>query len=96
MIFCAPADVNAMWSAVAQSTATNELGIAAKVAPDDGGDNRKTRLMCIYTKDFTDMRDIYRVVNKLKTLGLLGGRDKAIYYKCGKFEESTSNSCCNP
>ncbi len=89
MIFCTPAEVNDVWTVVAQNTATNELGIAAKVAPDDGGDNRKSRLICIYTKDFTNMKDVYRVVNKLKALGLLSGRDKAIYYKCGKSEELT-------
>jgi len=82
MIFCQPNEVDAVWSVVARATANNDLGIAAKVAPD-GGDDRRPRLMCIYTKDFTDMKDITRVVRKLKDLGAIESR-KVIYYKCGK------------
>jgi hypothetical protein len=84
MIFCGPEEVNAVWAVIARGTANNELGIAAKVAPD-GGDDRKHRLLCVYTKDFTDMKDVSRVLNKLKEYGLVETRGRAIYYKCGKF-----------
>ncbi len=84
MIFCNPAEVNDVWSVVARATANNDLGIAAKVAPDDGQD-RKERLICIYTEDFSDMEDVSRVVRKLKDLGVIDSREKPIYYKCGEF-----------
>jgi len=84
MIFCTPEEVNAVWSIIARATATNDLGIAAKVAPDSG-DSRKSRLICIYTKDFTDIKDVSRVAHKLKDLGLVESRGRGIFYKCGKF-----------
>jgi len=86
MIFCQPSEVNAVWAVVARATVNNELGIAAKVSPDDGGD-RKDRVICIYTKDFTDTKDVSRVVHKLKDLGVVQSRAKAIYYKCGKLKQ---------
>jgi hypothetical protein len=83
MLFCSPTEVNAVWAAIARNTVNNTLGIAAKVAPDEGSD-RKDRLMCIYTKDFTDMEDVTRVLKKLKELGLVEMKGRPIYYKCGK------------
>ncbi|KAE9369364.1 DUF1917-domain-containing protein [Stipitochalara longipes BDJ] len=84
MIFCPASEVNAVWAVVARATANNELGIAAKVSPDDGGD-RKDRVICTYTKDFTDMKDVSRVVHKLKDLGVVDSRAKPIYYKCDAY-----------
>lgn len=77
--------MNAIWSVVARATANNDLGIAAKVAPDDG-DTRKPRVICVYTKDFTDMKDVSRVVHKLKDLGVVETRGRGIHYKCGKLD----------
>lgn len=74
-------EINVIWSVIARYTANNELGIAAKVAPDQG-DLSKPRLICIYTKDFKDMDDVRRVAKKLKDIGLVDLR-KPIWYKCG-------------
>lgn len=76
-----------VWSVVARATANNELGIAAKVAPDDG-DDRKPRLICVYTKDFNDMDDVARVIKKMRDLKLVEPR-KAIYYKCGMYFQNS-------
>jgi hypothetical protein len=75
-------EVNEVWGVVARAVANNELGTAARVAPFDG-DNRKDRLICVYTKDFSDKEDVSRVVNKMKNLGLVETAGKAIWYKCG-------------
>ncbi|TVY83098.1 UPF0696 protein-like protein [Lachnellula suecica] len=91
MIFCPPEEVNAVWGVVARATANNELGIAAKFAPDSG-DDRKPRLMCIYTKDFSDEDDVTRVINKLRGLGLVETRGKPIYYKCDAYTYLGLNS----
>lgn len=86
MLFCDPSEVNEVWSVVARYTATNELGIAAKVAPfPEDGDIGKYRLIYIYTKDFTDMKDVSRVAQKMKDLGLIDSRGRGIYYKAGKW-----------
>jgi hypothetical protein len=83
MIFCEPNEVNAVWSVVARATADNDLGIAAKVAPDIG-DTRIPRLICIYTRDFNDLDDVSRVIHKMRDLGLFKSRGKPLYYKCGE------------
>lgn len=83
MIFCETDEVDTIWTTVARATASNELGIAAKVATR-GYDTREPRLVCIYTKDFTDMDDVARIVSKMRDLGLINMRGKPIYYKCGK------------
>ena len=82
MIFCDTTEVNEIWSVIARGTMKDELGVAAKVAPSNG-EERQMRLICVYTKDFTDMKDVKRVVAKLKDYGLVG--PKGIYYKCGKY-----------
>lgn len=61
-----------------------DLGIAAKVAPDEG-DDRKPRLICVYTRDFTDLKDVSRVLNRLVDLGIVEKKGRPIYYKCGMF-----------
>jgi hypothetical protein len=81
MIFCEPQDVNAVWRLVAKATANNELGRAAKVAPD-AGDGRDVRLICVYTENFADLKDVTRVAANLKELGVIGSR--GIYYKCSE------------
>lgn len=81
MIFCDTAQVNEIWSVIARGTFKDELGVSAKVAPNTGND-RQMRLICVYTKDFTDMKDVKRVVTKLRDYGLLG---KGLYYKCGVY-----------
>lgn len=80
-MFVDPAEINIVWSVVARYTANNELGVAAKVAPDQG-DPGKQRLICIYTKDFTDIDDVRRVAKKMKDIGLIDLR-KPTWYKCG-------------
>ncbi|KAG0647124.1 hypothetical protein D0Z07_6932 [Hyphodiscus hymeniophilus] len=82
MMFCPPQEVNAVWSVVARATAQNDLGIVAKVAPDNGrGD---VRLICIYTKDFNDIEDVTRVLGKMKNIGLFESKD-VLYYKCDAY-----------
>lgn len=82
MIFPSPSEVNEVWASVARHTANNDLGIAAKVAPDNGND-RSARLVCIYTENCFDEVDVSRVLHKLKDIGLVE-KAKAIFYKCGK------------
>lgn len=85
MIFCPSEEVNQVWAVIARATVSNDLGIAAKVAPKDPEDtgDRLMRLICIYTKDFADEADVTRVITKLKNFGLID-RGKPLYYKCGK------------
>jgi hypothetical protein len=87
MLFCTSFSVNEIWSTIARATATNALGIQAKVAPSNPEhDCDNARLICIYTKDFTDLEDVVCVLRRLKDLGLVDGTmGRAIYYKCGMY-----------
>ncbi|KAI0453953.1 hypothetical protein F5B21DRAFT_266419 [Xylaria acuta] len=79
MLFCTAFEVNEVWEVIAKATAHNELGIAAKVAPKSNVDQRTERLICVYTADFSDTKEVTRVAKKLKQLGLV--KNKPLYYK---------------
>ncbi len=95
MLFRSAQDVDGAWEAVAKATANNELGIAAKVAPrpeelGENDDDRRERLICVYTTDFRDAEDVRRVARKLRRLGLAPPWGRPLYYKPGQFGQPTS------
>ncbi|KAI2602956.1 DUF1917-domain-containing protein [Hypoxylon fragiforme] len=81
MLFCTVFQVNEVWEIIAKATANNELGIGSKVAARSIGDRRTDRLICVYTADFTDTKDVRRVAKKLKQLGLIQTKGRPLYYK---------------
>ncbi|KAI9745997.1 MAG: hypothetical protein M1818_000678 [Claussenomyces sp. TS43310] len=87
MLFVSVDEVNAIWASVARATANNELGTGAKVAPRGSQDllDRGARLICIYTEDFTDKKDITLVLHKIRDLGLIDTKARPIYYKCDAY-----------
>lgn len=92
MLFPYPEEVNEQWAIVAEATVNRELGTAAKVAPDNGDGDRTPRLICVYTKDFSDMEDVKRVLERMVELGLVkrrgaGGAERGIHYKADAFTE---------
>lgn len=99
MLFPSPADVDRMWAIVCQGVLDGKLGPTAKVATTDDigvegeggrfGGGEGGRLICVYTADFGDRRDVKRILTSLKDMGLLDrkgayGQDVGIWYKCGK------------
>ncbi|MCJ1358121.1 MAG: hypothetical protein MMC33_008119 [Icmadophila ericetorum] len=86
MLFPMPDTVNEVWGVIATETAVGRLGSAAKVAADDGQmSDRLNRLVCIYTEDFTDKRDVKRVLERLVDVGLTTRKGAEIYYKCDAY-----------
>lgn len=90
MLFPQAEDVNRIWALIATATADGELGHAAKVATDDGAGNMGSRLICIYTEDFSDREDVKRVLKRLVGMGLVMGKgpmgeERGIYYKADAF-----------
>ncbi|CAF9907149.1 hypothetical protein IMSHALPRED_005451 [Imshaugia aleurites] len=90
LLFPMADEVNRIWSLVATATAAGELGHAAKVATDDGSGNVAPRLICVYTEDFSDKRDVRRVLERLFNMGLVNrkgpmGEERGIYYKADGF-----------
>ncbi|KAI9816495.1 MAG: hypothetical protein M1827_001627 [Pycnora praestabilis] len=84
MLFPMPPHVPRIWSLIAHAVSTNDLGIAAKVATDEGKGDRLPRLICVYTKDFNDVKDVRRVVRKLVDMGVVE-RGMSVYYKCDAY-----------
>ncbi|XP_041360568.1 UPF0696 protein C11orf68 homolog [Gigantopelta aegis] len=66
-------EIDAVWMTIANAVVANKLGQAAKVscrdspASDDG-----SHVICVYTKDFTDVDDVMRVELMLRQLGVTG------------------------
>ncbi|KAL8949863.1 MAG: hypothetical protein Q9222_004056 [Ikaeria aurantiellina] len=93
MLFPHSDDVNRLWGIVAEATVNRELGHAAKVAPDSGEGDQEPRLICVYTKDFSDVEDVKRVLGKMVDLGLVKkkkgsmGEERGIRYKADAFTE---------
>ncbi|MCJ1285072.1 hypothetical protein MMC26_004410 [Xylographa opegraphella] len=70
MLFPTAAEVNRVWGVVATATVAGELGGAAKVATENGQAENEGRLICVYTEDFSNRKDVKRVLLKLEELGL--------------------------
>lgn len=89
MVFPEVRDVNLVWKVIADATASGELGICAKVATHSGdidGRAKQERLICVYTKDFSDGEDVRRVVRQMEVLDLVPKNGPPwIYYKCGAY-----------
>lgn len=82
MLFPMPHQVDEIWAIVAKGTLDGRLGSASKVATD-AGDGKPERLICIYTDDFSDFKDVKRVLKEMRRLGLVSSEKGAkwIYYK---------------
>jgi hypothetical protein len=76
MFFISEDEVPWIWRIIANAVAEGRLGTAAKVAPVG-----ETRLICVYTKDFTNKTDVARVLHELAVMGLVNQPNRAIYYK---------------
>lgn len=70
------ADVDDVWAKVAEATRAGELGISAKVSTalnnpsNPRGAGPRTHVICVYTRDCRDLRDVGRVLAGLRRLGL--------------------------
>ena len=75
MIFEAPEKVDAAWEKIRKATEEGRLGISAKVRtarPEKEGsphDITKSRVICVYTKDWRDEGDVMRVREELRKMG---------------------------
>ncbi|XP_041360569.1 UPF0696 protein C11orf68 homolog [Gigantopelta aegis] len=63
-------DIDAVWMTIANAVLANKLGQAAKVSGRDSDDDH--HVICVYTKDFTDVDDVMRVKLMLRQLGVTG------------------------
>lgn len=93
MLFPLVADIDRVWCAVCKGVDAGKLGPTAKVATN-GGEVRNereahVRLICVYTKDFSDQKDVRRVLDALVEMNLVklpeDDMGHGIYYKCDAY-----------
>jgi len=103
MIFPRHEDADRVWRAVCQGVDGGKLGPLAKIATSEPPDPMEAptagfraydkqedfRLICVYTKDFSDEKDVRRVLDSLVELKLVklpeDDMGNGIYYKCDAY-----------
>lgn len=85
MLFPSVDEVNDVWRTVCEGVDANRLGTAAKVSTASPQTD-PARLICVYTKDFTDVADVRRVLLGMVELGLVkADMPQGIKYKCDAY-----------
>lgn len=83
MLFPSLEQVDETWAKVCHAVDADRLGTTAKVATASDGGYFSSRLICIYTEDFTDLHDVRRVLREMVKLGLVNkDSPRGINYKC--------------
>src|SRR5581483_1285844 len=82
------AQVTYCWGRVRSATEDGTLGIAAKVSTDWGNAHNpsvrsKDHVICVYTRDYRDKRDVLRVARRLHAIDAV--RKQTIDYKPDAF-----------
>ncbi|XP_038046461.1 UPF0696 protein C11orf68 homolog [Patiria miniata] len=64
--------VDLTWERIFRATVAGQLGTSTKVssALNDGGDNSRSHLTCVYSKDFTDKSGVLKLESRLRQLGI--------------------------
>lgn len=95
LLFPLVENVNDVWAKIATATAAGELGPWAKCATqgsarngavgsgavDAGYSEKHSRVICVYTYDFTDLEDVKRVLRNLVDLDLVREEELGLSYK---------------
>jgi hypothetical protein len=72
MIFSQLDEHDQAWETIRDATESDELGFSAKAATAFKNPRRISNselLICVYTYDYSDLDDVRRVFNRLRTLG---------------------------
>lgn len=73
LIFVRDENVDEVWAMIKSATEAGKLGDSSKVAtakPNRLAENPHTRVICVYTYDWTDEKDVRRVREELRNLGI--------------------------
>ncbi|KAG5729344.1 UPF0696 like protein [Termitomyces sp. T112] len=70
LIFAERDNVDALWFRIARSTHAGTLGTEAKVSPFDESSDEGRHVICVFTNDYRDFRDVKRVRESLRRLGI--------------------------
>ncbi|KAM0704216.1 hypothetical protein Q7P35_008449 [Cladosporium inversicolor] len=84
MLFPMADDLPLVWRLVAEATAAGKLGPCSKVGTWEPDHVTKPTVICVYTKDFSDLADVKRVLSNLNELNIVNKAAK-IVYKCDAY-----------
>jgi hypothetical protein len=73
LVFVDAKNIDEVWAKIKKATEAGRLGGSAKVAtarPNPNATNPNTKVICVYTYDWTDQEDIRRVREELRKLGI--------------------------
>lgn len=73
LVFISHKSVDEVWAKIASATAAGHLGYLSKVStakPKSSGKPPSSRVICVYTHDWTDELDVWRVRQALRDLGI--------------------------
>lgn len=90
MLFVNREKVDDAWEKIARATVAGQLGSGAKVAPSKTlGDSRA--LICVYVKNFSDKKEVKRVLKGIIALDFLSNLDSSpTFIQVSKSMEATS------
>jgi hypothetical protein len=71
-IFASTSDIDQLWKRISRATTNGQLGIAAQVSTARPKKTQHTQeyVLYVYTKDYQDQDDVFRVRSSLATLGV--------------------------
>jgi hypothetical protein len=74
MIFLPPREHDVAWRYIVAAVLADRLGPSAKAATSEWNYRRddEERLICVYTHDWQDRRDLLRVLKELRSMGFAG------------------------
>jgi len=73
LIFVDPKNVDEVWAKIKEATEGGKLGDSAKVAtakPNPLAGKSDTKVICVYTYDWTDEKDVKRIREEVRKLGI--------------------------
>lgn len=74
LIFVPNKVIDEVWEKIEKATVEGRLGSAAKVAtakPNPNASNPDTKVICVYTYNWTDELDVRRIRQELRELGIV-------------------------
>lgn len=77
LIFCSKEKVDETWEQIKEAQNMGQLGNISKVATARQNGKYKNHVICVYTYDSTDEKDVLRVRESLRKLGF----EKPLHYK---------------
>ncbi len=74
LVFVPVAQIDEVWARIKLAIEEGRLGSSAKVAtarPNPNATNPDSKVICVYTYDWTDEEDVRRVRHELRVLGII-------------------------